>query len=170
MSFGEAAAAPVRVEEMTLTLEWPSTELISRENRATLCQAVRIDPGRLSGGLEAERSEILRKPMKPRVLVCALMIGLLVAPAASGQGRTFRDLSLKEALQVLQAAGLPVVFSSSVVRDSMRVESEPQGRTPRARLDDLLRPHGLRVEEVAGRLVVVAVEPLRSPPPAQPPA
>jgi len=26
----EASAVPVRVEEMTLTLEWPSTELISR--------------------------------------------------------------------------------------------------------------------------------------------
>lgn len=103
--------------------------------------------------------------MKPGVLVCALMIGLLVAPAASGQGHTFRDLSLKEALQVLQAAGLPVVFSSSVVRDSMRVESEPRGRTPRARLDELLRPHGLRVEEVAGRLVVVAAAPPRSPQP-----
>lgn len=101
--------------------------------------------------------------MKPRVLVCALMIGLLVAPAASGQGRTFRGLSLEEALQALQASGLPVVFSSSVVRDSMRVESEPRGTTPRARLDELLRPHGLRVEEVAGRLVVVAAEPPRAP-------
>lgn len=114
--------------------------------------------------------------MKPRVLVCALLIGLLMAPAASGQGRTLRDLSLKEALQALQAAGLPVVFSSSVVRDSMRVDSEPRGTTPRARLDDLLRPHGLRVQEVAGRLVVVAAEPPRAPrapgppPPAQPPA
>src|SRR5262245_7678633 len=104
--------------------------------------------------------------MKPRALACALAVGFLVASAASGQGSPgqkngapFRGLSLKEALQALQAAGLPVVFSSNVVRDSMRVESEPRGGSPREILDELLRPHGLRAEKVAGRLVVVAAEP-----------
>ncbi len=114
--------------------------------------------------------------MKPRALVCALAFGFLVASAAPGQslpgqknGTSFRGLSLKQALQVLQAAGLPVVFSSNVVRDSMRVESEPRGMSPREILGELLRPHGLRAEEVAGRLVVVAAEPPRVAAPPRPP-
>jgi len=116
------------------------------------------------------------KAMKSRALACALAVGFLVASAASGQGSpgqkngaTFRGLSLKQALQALQAAGLPLVFSSNVVRDSMRIESEPRGGSPREILGELLRPHGLRAEEVAGRLVVVAAEPPRAAAPPRPP-
>lgn len=96
-----------------------------------------------------------------------------MAAAASGQtGAARRDapafvgLRLEQALQKLQAEGLPVVFSSRLVRRSMRVESEPRETTPRAILDEILRPHGLRVVEAAGgRLVVVAGEPPRAAPP-----
>lgn len=102
-----------------------------------------------------------------------MAFGLFVASAASGQGRpappgrtSFLGLSLQEALQILQEQGLPVVFSSSVVRESLRVESEPRGTTLREILDELLRPHGLRAREVLkGRLVVVAGEPPRAAPP-----
>lgn len=87
----------------------------------------------------------------------------LVAPAAFGEDSAGREspalvgLSLAEALQVLQAEGLPLFFSSNVVRDSMRVQAEPRGTSARAILDELLRPHGLRAQEVLrGRLVVVA--------------
>jgi hypothetical protein len=103
----------------------------------------------------------------------ALVVGLLVAAAASGQeparrgARASAGLSLEAALQALQAEGLPVVFSSHLVRDSMRVGSEPRGRTPRAILDELLSPHGLRVKAIGGRLVVVAGDPPRAAP--QPP-
>jgi hypothetical protein len=72
-----------------------------------------------------------------------------------------------EALQRLQAHGLPVVFSNAVVRDSLRVEREPVATTPREILDELLAPHGLRVIAGArGRLVVVR-DP-RQPAPAAP--
>ncbi len=44
----------------------------------------------------------------------------------------------------------------------MRVETEPRGGSPREVLDEILRPHGLRAEEVlGGRLVVVAGSPVR---------
>ena len=97
---------------------------------------------------------------------------LFVTVAAAGQGEparrdgiSFLGLSLQEALRVLQEQGVPVVFSSSVVREPLRVESEPQGTTLREILDELLRPHGLRAQEVLkGRLVVVAGEPPRAAP------
>jgi hypothetical protein len=100
------------------------------------------------------------------VLVGVLAAWFLVAPAAFAEDRAGREspaflgLSLTEALRILQAEGLPLFFSSGVVRDSMRVEAEPRGTSPRAILDELLRPHGLRVEEaLRGRLVVVAAAP-----------
>jgi hypothetical protein len=92
------------------------------------------------------------------VLLAALAFSFLAAPVAAQEG-PFRGLSLTEALQRLQAQGLPVFFSSGVVRSSMRVETEPKGTSPREILNELLRPHGLRAEELAGRLVVVAAPP-----------
>lgn len=113
-------------------------------------------------------------------LVFGLAVALFLASSLSGQTRPgrqetpgFAGARLEDALKALQAEGLAVVFSSQLVRDSMRVGSEPQGRTPRAILDEILLPHGLRVEEAAGgRLVVVAAAPPRAAPPpmtAEPP-
>lgn len=99
-----------------------------------------------------------------RRTACALLavLGLLFLAAPVAARQPFRGLSLTEALQRLQAQGLPVFFSSGVVRGSMRVETEPKGNSPREILNELLRPHGLRAEELAGRLVVIAAPP---PPP-----
>lgn len=99
-----------------------------------------------------------------RRIACVLLAVLALAAPASAWGgeAAFRGLSLTQALRRLQAQGLPVFFSSGdsgVVRDSMRVESEPKGSSPREILDEILRPHGLRAEELAGRLVVVAAAP-----------
>ena len=82
--------------------------------------------------------------------------GLLAEDSVpSGAGRP-----LAEALAELQAEGLPVFFTSNVVRPEMRVSSEPASQEPRARLRELLAPHGLTVEAgPGGRLVVVAAGP-----------
>jgi hypothetical protein len=108
----------------------------------------------------------LRLPVGGRSAVCfALWFALwLPTPAAAAEppGTTpaLRGLPLAQALQELQAHGLPVIFSSSLVPDSLRVEAEPAGVTPRALLDALLQPHGLAVQEAAGgRLVVIAAPP-----------
>ncbi|HLE85460.1 MAG TPA: TonB-dependent receptor [Thermoanaerobaculia bacterium] len=95
-----------------------------------------------------------------RLAALLLAAGLWLPAAGRGEPPppppAFVGLSLTEAIQVLQARGLPVVFSSRVVRASMRVETEPQGETLREILDELLRPHGLKAEERArGRLVVL---------------
>lgn len=91
--------------------------------------------------------------------LAAGLAGLLLAAAVHGsdQAPVFQGLSLTAALQRLQARGVPVFFSSNVVAESMQVETEPRGASPREILDEILRPHGLRAEEVLdGRLVVVA--------------
>lgn len=94
-------------------------------------------------------------------LLAVLCLSTLAVPAAAQGGKgSFRGLTLTAALQRLQAQGVPVFFSNGIVRDSMRVETEPHGGSPREILDEILRPHGLRAEELAGRLVVVAAPPV----------
>jgi hypothetical protein len=103
----------------------------------------------------------------PLLLVCvvtgpaATLAAEPGAPTAAVQSAPLPPLtgrSLHEALRLLQERGWPVVFSSRLVRDSMRVDTEPTGEGRRALLADLLRPHGLAVRDGAhDRLVVVAV-------------
>jgi len=107
-----------------------------------------------------------RPALRRRALaVCALLALATAAPAAEIPGRTqdraprWVGLGLDEALQRLAAEGLPLVFSSGLVNDAMRVASEPEGDSPRERLDSLLAPHGLVVRESLGRLVVVPAPP-----------
>lgn len=71
------------------------------------------------------------------------------APATAGR-------LLSEALAELQRRGLPVIFSSEVVRPSMRVIDEPRLSTPRRQLEALLEPHGLISRDgPAGTVLVV---------------
>lgn len=91
-----------------------------------------------------------------------LLAACCSAAPVTGKEPAFRGMRVAAALQLLQARGLPVFFSSGLVRGSMRVESEPMGASPREILDAILSPHGLRAEEVEGRLVVVAGPPASS--------
>src|SRR5262245_25243179 len=108
--------------------------------------------------------------MAGALLVVFVLGGANVALAATSPATTgaseaepippLTGRSLSDALRLLQQRGWPVVFSSRLVRDSMRVEVEPTGEGRRALLDDLLRPHGLAVRDGAhDRLVVVAASP-----------
>lgn len=66
-------------------------------------------------------------------------------------------LPLAEALERLEKAGVPVIFSNATVRPDMVVAQAPRGDTPRALLDGLLAPHGLAVREgPGGHLVVIS--------------
>jgi outer membrane receptor protein involved in Fe transport len=90
--------------------------------------------------------------------VSALTLALTMAAlvTASASPRALRGLTLGEALRELERRGLVVVFSSALVRDAMRVGSEPAGTDPRQILGELLEPHNLHALEVTGgRLVVV---------------
>lgn len=74
---------------------------------------------------------------------------------------SLRGLPLSEALSRLREQGLPIVFTSELVRPGMRVEAEPVATEPRLVLDEILSPHGLRArEEAGGVLVIVAADAL----------
>ncbi len=64
-------------------------------------------------------------------------------------------MPLTEALLVLQARGLKLVFSSRVVRPEMTIRSVPTSKDLRSILDELLAPHGLAVQEGPGGSLVV---------------
>jgi hypothetical protein len=95
-------------------------------------------------------------PRRRRTL--AALIWLLVAQPAWSVQSTWRGSSLAEALERLRAAGLPIVYSEELVRPEMQVQAEPAASDPRAVLDLLLAPHGLRVEPDGDALLVVAAE------------
>ena len=88
---------------------------------------------------------------------------VLVAVVAGGAGpvvaqpppTSYEGQPLTEALSALQASGLRLVFSSKVVTPDMRVRAVPRGRTPRARLDELLAVHGLLAVEGPGTVIQV---------------
>ncbi|HEY3886867.1 MAG TPA: TonB-dependent receptor, partial [Vicinamibacterales bacterium] len=89
-------------------------------------------------------------------LLIALTAGQLQQqPVTAGelalQGRTLTD-----ALHIVTARGLRIVFSPDVVRPEMRVRVEPHGTTLRAIVDEILEPHGLAVRvEADGSLTVI---------------
>jgi outer membrane receptor protein involved in Fe transport len=98
------------------------------------------------------------------------VIALCSSVIARAADRPLVGLTLTEAISRLIADGLPVVYSSNVVRADMKVAVEPRAGTPRATLDELLAPHGLAVREMgSGRLVIVRAPP-RAPRPAPVPA
>jgi len=103
---------------------------------------------------------------KTRAHRCLLALVLFVLAISAGpasaalpqssEEEPYQGLSLTQALTRLRSAGLRLVFTSEVVRVDMRVESEPQGPSPRQILDQILSPH--RLEAVDGprnSLVVV---------------
>jgi len=62
---------------------------------------------------------------------------------------------LGDVLRELQAAGLNIVFSSEIVRPTMRVLTQPKAAQPRKILDEILRPHGLQVQPGPGGALLI---------------
>jgi hypothetical protein len=108
-----------------------------------------------------------------RLASVALLIAALTydpASAAAREAERFKGRSLVEALQLLQAEGLRIVFTSATVTPGMRVPIEPRATTARQQLDELLAPHGLRTRNGPGGILeVVRVEATRrTPGPVEP--
>ena len=75
-----------------------------------------------------------------------------------------RGRPLGDVLRELQATGLNIVFSSEIVRPTMKVLTEPKAVQPRKILDEILRPHGLQVQSgPGGALLVVRLREQASP-------
>src|SRR5436190_16138635 len=90
-----------------------------------------------------------------RHIARALVLLLCCASGSAADQQLSRGGRLEDALRVVQRAGLPIVFSSAVVKPSMRVVVEPHATTPRQQLDELLAPHGLKAEAGPGRVILV---------------
>jgi len=106
--------------------------------------------------------------------VPALAVVLASAPAAATEEsgpRRFRGRALVDVLAELHAQGLTIVYSSALVGPEMVVEVEPKAREPRAILEEVLRPLGLRaVDGEGGALLIIRAppEPEAAAPPQRP--
>jgi VWFA-related protein len=100
--------------------------------------------------------------------VCGGLLGLLLV--ADPVPLPVAGQPLGEALKLLEARGLAVMFSSELVRPELRVLREPGAGTPREMLEQILAPHALGVRTgPGGRLLVVAMpRPAASPAQAPP--
>src|SRR4051812_47516097 len=90
-----------------------------------------------------------------RHVVLGVVLLSCVATLTEAGQHVFEGRSLEEALRVLQREGLPIVFSSEVVRPAMRVLIEPHSSVPRQQLDELLAPHGLKADGGPRRVLLV---------------
>jgi hypothetical protein len=83
------------------------------------------------------------------------LLWLLACFAGAAQA-AHSDVPLSAALDELRAGGLQLLYSSDLVKPWMRVAVEPQAVEPRARLEEILAPHGIRVADgPAGTLILV---------------
>ncbi len=100
------------------------------------------------------------------VFAAALSVVVTLAAVAE-PSLPYAGQSLADALRALEDRGLRLVYSTLVVRPSMRVESRPEGATPREILDSLLSPHGLVAQPAPGGRLVIrpAPEPAAAEPP-----
>jgi Carboxypeptidase regulatory-like domain/TonB dependent receptor-like, beta-barrel len=95
-----------------------------------------------------------RRGAGPGVMLLVLALGAGSA-FAQGSPEQYRGRTLDEALRMLQALGLRIVFTSTIVAPELRVRTEPRGTTPREQLDDLLAPHGLKAQDGPGGTIQV---------------
>ena len=100
--------------------------------------------------------------------VIALASGSVLALASAAPGPAtggWAGLPLSAAIARLAASGVPVVYSSHVVRPDMTVAVEPHAATARAMLDEILAPQGLEAREMASGRIVIVRRPASSPEP-----
>jgi hypothetical protein len=90
-----------------------------------------------------------------RRVVSGLLLVLCWADLSAAGQQRFVGRRLEDALRILQQAGVPIVFSSEVVRPDMRVLVEPRAASLRQQLDELLSPHGLKAQPAPGQKIII---------------
>lgn len=96
-------------------------------------------------------------PALVRLRSVPIALAILLALSARADPASLAGHSLASALEAVAEQGaLAVVFTDDVVRSWMRVVEEPAGSSPRERLAELLRPHGLELRVGPGQTLVVA--------------
>ena len=82
------------------------------------------------------------------VVVLACGFGTIVStPLLADDTDEYRGQPLVEILRRLQDRGLQLIFSSAIVSENLRVSIEPTATEPRAMLDEILLPLGLKAED-----------------------
>ena len=108
--------------------------------------------------------------MRRFFIIAALLSLLSATPAALAFD--FADRPIEEALQELEARGLSILYSSDLIKPGMRVLEAPSARIPRRLLEEIVRPHGIRVVEGPGGMLLLTratrAVPATSPAPAEP--
>jgi VWFA-related protein len=88
------------------------------------------------------------------------LVLVLVGLAAAGDTGPLAGRPLAEALRLLEARGLAVIFSSELVRPEMRVTDEPKATRLEEALAEILQPHGLTFRPGPGGKLLVVRAPL----------
>jgi len=70
----------------------------------------------------------------------------------------FAGAAVDAALTELQARGLPILYSSDLIKPGMRVTHAPTGDTPRAILEEIVALHGITVAEGPGGMLLLVRE------------
>ena len=88
-----------------------------------------------------------------------VILPILPHSAQSGVQDMYAGKSLEEGLRRLQMKGLPILYSSSLVRPDMLVTFEPKATSHNAVLKELLMPFGLTTHNGPSRTLLVIREP-----------
>lgn len=97
------------------------------------------------------------------VLALAAVPGLAAEPAVMGR-------TVQSVLEDLREEGLNLVYGSGLVGPDLVVVAEPEQTEPLGLAREILEPHGLVIERVSGRYVVVRKSTAAPPPGPSPPA
>ena len=85
------------------------------------------------------------------IAILALCVFPLLAPAGE-----FQNLTIEQALEKISANGVPVLYSSDLIKPWMRVRGDPTDKDPRQVLVEILEPYDLTIaERPTGQLIVV---------------
>ena len=91
-----------------------------------------------------------------------ILAALLAIPAAIASAKqTYAGRALVDVIEEMQARGLVIVYTTELVKPSMRVIDEPQSTADRALLEEILAPHGLAVKEGRGAVLSIVRAPRR---------
>lgn len=102
-----------------------------------------------------------RAPVRVAVIRPVLIIcGLLLSFSPTASANEYRGLTVEQAIALLEADGLTILYSSDIVKPWMRVRDEPSGDGPRSLLAHMIAPYGLEVQDgPAASVLIVRGEP-----------
>ena len=93
-------------------------------------------------------------------ITSALTLALSLCFEAVAAASDPAPIALQEAIELIEARGVTIIYSSNLVNPDMRVSELPRGLEPRAQLEQILHPHGLAVNAGPnGMLLIVRAGP-----------